>query len=125
MLNRPALTAERFVADPLDTQGGLLYRTGDLVRWNGEGQIEYLGRLDHQVKIRGLRIELGEIEAHLLAQPGVREAVVVAAQATSGAAGGRLVAYVAGPDAHAGAAGTLRPAFGRRPPDYMSPSALL
>ena len=124
-LNRPALTAERFVADPLDTQGGLLYRTGDLVRWNGEGQIEYLGRLDHQVKIRGLRIELGEIEAHLLAQPGVREAVVVAAQATSGAAGARLVAYVAGPDADAGLAETLRQALARRLPDYMQPSAIV
>ncbi|KFJ08791.1 D-alanine--poly(phosphoribitol) ligase, subunit 1 [Delftia acidovorans] len=124
-LNRPALTAERFVADPLDTQGGLLYRTGDLVRWNGEGQIEYLGRLDHQVKIRGLRIELGEIEAHLLAQPGVREAVVVAAQATSGAAGARLVAYVAGPDADAGLAETLRQALAGRLPDYMQPSAIV
>ncbi|MDH1459526.1 non-ribosomal peptide synthase/polyketide synthase [Delftia tsuruhatensis] len=124
-LNRPALTAERFVADPLDTQGGLLYRTGDLVRWNVDGQIEYLGRLDHQVKIRGLRIELGEIEAHLLAQPGVREAVVVAAQATSGAAGARLVAYVAGPDADAGLAETLRQALARRLPDYMQPSAIV
>ncbi|WP_418515016.1 non-ribosomal peptide synthase/polyketide synthase [Delftia sp. PS-11] len=121
-LNRPALTAERFVADPLDTQGGLLYRTGDLVRWNGEGQIEYLGRLDHQVKIRGLRIELGEIEAHLLAQPGVREAVVVAAEATSGA---RLVAYVAGPDADEGLAETLRQALVGRLPDYMQPSAIV
>ncbi|WP_289240952.1 AMP-binding protein [Delftia sp.] len=70
------------MADPFDTQGGgRLYRTGDLVRWNDEGQLEYLGRLDHQVKIRGLRIELGEIEAHLLAQPRVRESVVVAPQA--------------------------------------------
>ncbi|NVE93261.1 amino acid adenylation domain-containing protein, partial [Vreelandella titanicae] len=73
-LNRSDLTAERFIADPF-TEGERLYRTGDLVRWREDGQLEYLGRLDHQVKIRGLRIELGEIEAELLAQPEVREAV--------------------------------------------------
>ncbi|HEX7985986.1 MAG TPA: amino acid adenylation domain-containing protein, partial [Duganella sp.] len=87
-LRRGALTAERFVADPFGG-GGRLYRTGDLVRWRGDGQLEYLGRIDHQVKLRGLRIELGEIESQLLAQPGVKEAVVVAHQ---GAGGMRLVA---------------------------------
>ena len=70
-LNRSDLTAERFVADPF-AAGDRLYRTGDLVRWREDGQLEYLGRLDHQVKIRGLRIELGEIEAELLSQPEVR-----------------------------------------------------
>ncbi|MFS2054307.1 amino acid adenylation domain-containing protein, partial [Variovorax sp. CT11-76] len=89
-LNRAGLSAERFVADPFG-QGDRLYRTGDLVRWNAEGQIEYLGRIDHQVKIRGLRIELGEIEAQLAAQPEVRESVVVAKE---GPAGATLVGYV-------------------------------
>jgi acyl-coenzyme A synthetase/AMP-(fatty) acid ligase len=121
-LDRAGLTAERFVADPFDDNGGRLYRTGDLVRWNAEGQLEYLGRLDHQVKIRGLRIELGEVEAALLAQPEVREAVVVAQQAAGGA---RLVAYVA---AHAGQAidGTaLRVRLGRTLSDYMVPAVVV
>ncbi|GAB3466558.1 non-ribosomal peptide synthetase [Azotobacter salinestris] len=117
-LNRPGLTAERFVADPFGT-GERLYRTGDLVRWNMEGQLEYLGRLDHQVKIRGLRIELGEVEAQLLAQPEVREAVVVAQEGPGGA---RLVGYVAGRDIDAG---TLRERLGRGLPDYMVPGALV
>ncbi|ANY86828.1 MULTISPECIES: non-ribosomal peptide synthetase [Pseudomonas putida group] len=74
---RPALTAERFVADPFGS-GERLYRTGDLARYREDGVIDYLGRLDHQVKLRGLRIELGEIEAGLLAHPVVKEAVVLA-----------------------------------------------
>ncbi|OWQ90692.1 hypothetical protein CDN99_10915 [Roseateles aquatilis] len=88
---RPGLSAERFVADPFDGDGGRLYRTGDLVRWNRRGELVYLGRIDHQVKIRGFRIELGEVEAQLLAQPEVREAVVVADTTPDGA---RLLAYV-------------------------------
>ncbi|BEP60726.1 hypothetical protein GmRootV213_12800 [Variovorax sp. V213] len=120
-LNRPGLSAERFVADPFDSEGGgRLYRTGDLVRWNAEGQLEYLGRIDHQVKIRGLRIELGEIEAQLLAQPEVREAVVVA---KDGPAGARLVAYLA---AHAGRAvdsAVLKERLAQVLPDYMVPRA--
>ncbi|MEC5161348.1 MULTISPECIES: non-ribosomal peptide synthetase [unclassified Janthinobacterium] len=117
-LRRAGLTSERFVADPFDPRGGRLYRTGDLVRWNGEGQLEYLGRIDHQVKIRGLRIELGEIEAQLLAQPALREAVVLAREAPGGK---RLVAYVA---AHEGVlvdAAALKAQLALRLPDYMVP----
>ncbi len=121
-LQRAGLSAERFVADPFDSSegGGRLYRTGDLVRWNGEGQLEYLGRIDHQVKIRGFRIELGEVEAQLLAQPAVREAVVVAKE---GPAGARLVAYLA---AHAGQlidTTVLKERLSQVLPDYMVPRA--
>jgi amino acid adenylation domain-containing protein len=90
---RPALTAERFIADPFDAAGGRLYRTGDLVRWLPDGMVEYLGRVDHQVKIRGFRIELGEIEARLLAIEGVDQAAVIAQPALSGS-GQQLVAYI-------------------------------
>ncbi|CAG2161338.1 Linear gramicidin synthase subunit D [Cupriavidus numazuensis] len=113
-LHRPDLAAERFVADPFDAEGGRLYRTGDLVRWRADGQLEYLGRIDHQVKIRGFRIELGEIETQLLAQPEVREAVVVAKD-------GRLVGYVAGEIEPA----ALRERLAQALPDYMVPGAIL
>ncbi|MCW3152863.1 amino acid adenylation domain-containing protein [Achromobacter spanius] len=117
-LNRPGLTADRFIADP-DGQGGRLYRTGDLVRWMREGQLEYLGRLDHQVKIRGLRIELGEIEAALLSQPDVEQAAVLAQDGPSGA---RLVAYVAPATVDTA---TLRSALSAVLPDYMVPAAFV
>ncbi|MGC4060234.1 MAG: amino acid adenylation domain-containing protein [Aquabacterium sp.] len=120
--NRPGLSSERFVADPFSEAGGRLYRTGDLVRWRADGQIEYLGRIDHQVKVRGFRIELGEVEAQLLARDGVREAVVVA---QSGPSGTRLVAYVSG-DAGADLdAAKLRQALGQDLPDYMVPSVIM
>ncbi|MGS2744405.1 amino acid adenylation domain-containing protein [Halomonas sp. LS-001] len=120
-LNRSDLTAERFIADPF-TEGERLYRTGDLVRWREDGQLEYLGRLDHQVKIRGLRIELGEIEAELLSQPEIREAVVVAQESPSGS---RLVAYVV-PQADSELdTSSLRETLGQQLPDYMVPGVVI
>ncbi|WP_454674051.1 amino acid adenylation domain-containing protein [Achromobacter pestifer] len=116
-LSRPGMTAERFVANPFGA--GRLYRTGDRVRWTESGELDYLGRLDFQVKIRGLRIELGEIESRLLAQAGVREAVVVAANGPGG--GQRLVAYVA-PQVDSAA---LRTALARELPEYMVPSQII
>ncbi|MEJ7929077.1 MupA/Atu3671 family FMN-dependent luciferase-like monooxygenase [Ramlibacter sp. AN1015] len=118
-LNRPELTAERFVEDPLHP-GERLYRTGDLVRRQPDGRLEFLGRIDHQVKIRGHRIELGEIENALARQPGVREAVVVARQDAAGEA--ILVGYVtAAPSAPAPDADTLRKALSELLPEIMVP----
>ncbi|MFD9390009.1 amino acid adenylation domain-containing protein, partial [Streptomyces sp. NPDC060000] len=88
---RPGLTAERFVPDPF-TAGGRLYRTGDLVRWRADGTVEYLGRLDHQIKIRGQRIEPAEIEAALTGHPAVDQALVTTAPGTDGTP--ELVAYL-------------------------------
>lgn len=121
-LNRAGMTAERFVADPFDDAGGRLYRTGDLVRWRADGQIEYLGRVDHQVKIRGFRIELGEVEAQLLSLPGVREAVVLPKDSPGGA---RLVAYVCARPGYALQPGVLRESLSTALPDYMVPSAIV
>ncbi|NIE76381.1 amino acid adenylation domain-containing protein [Pantoea sp. Ap-967] len=116
-LLRPSLTAERFVPDPFGSAGERLYRTGDLVRLGASNDLEYQGRIDHQVKIRGLRIELGEIEARLLKLAGVREAVVVASDE-------QLVAYLVGGD-QLPADETLRDQLRRVLPEYMVPAQLV
>ncbi|MCY1065249.1 non-ribosomal peptide synthase/polyketide synthase [Nannocystis sp. RBIL2] len=122
-LNRPAMTAERFVPDPLATQpGARMYCTGDLARWNEDGELEFLGRVDHQVKIRGFRVELGEIEAALASHPAVASCVVVAREDTPG--NNRLVAYVVAKDS-ALAAASLREHLRSYLPDYMLPSAFV
>ncbi|HEX4496718.1 MAG TPA: amino acid adenylation domain-containing protein, partial [Thermoanaerobaculia bacterium] len=116
-LGRPDLTAERFVPAPLASgPGERLYRTGDLGCRLPDGRIEYLGRLDDQVKVRGFRIELGEIEVALAAHPRVREAAVVAREEGSGDK--RLVAYLAIEEGEAPAAAELRSFLGSRLPDY-------
>ncbi|RSZ60391.1 amino acid adenylation domain-containing protein [Massilia atriviolacea] len=120
-LARAGLTAERFVADPYQA-GGRLYRSGDLVRWNSAGQLEYLGRIDHQVKLRGMRIEPGEIEAELLAQPEVVDAVVAAREGPGGA---RLVGYVCAVAGQSIDVPSLRERLGRTLPDYMVPTAIV
>ena len=119
---RVDLTTAAFVASPFSSEGGRLYRTGDLVRWNKEGELEYLGRIDHQVKIRGFRIELGEIEAELLKQVDVSEAVVVAKESQSGA---RLIAYVAASADSVLDANELKVVLGQSLPDYMVPSDIV
>ncbi len=129
-LGRPALTAARFVADPAGC-GERLYRTGDVARWLPDGAVEYLGRSDHQLKLRGQRIELGEIEAALAALPGVAQAVVQArllsgAAALPGADQRQLVGYVVAPAAQpAPDPEALREALGQQLPAAMVPVAIL
>ncbi|MEB0191363.1 non-ribosomal peptide synthase/polyketide synthase [Pseudomonas sp. CCI1.1] len=122
-LERPALTAERFVPDPFGKPGSRVYRSGDLTRGRPDGVVDYLGRVDHQVKIRGFRIELGEIEARLREQTSVGETVVVAQE---GPTGKQLVAYVVPADASLADQvefrDTLRRALKADLPDYMVPS---
>jgi amino acid adenylation domain-containing protein len=119
-VGRAALTAERFVPAIDGARGGRLYRTGDLGRWLADGSIEFLGRFDHQVKLRGFRVELGEIEAALRAQDGVREAAVTAPADETGEK--RLTAYVVGASGVQLDAGALRAALRRVLPDYMTPA---
>ncbi|WP_447980434.1 amino acid adenylation domain-containing protein [Candidatus Nitrospira bockiana] len=120
-LNDPARTAEVFVPDPFGKEpGGRLYRTGDLARSRPDGILEFLGRLDHQVKIHGFRIELGEIEAHLGAHPSVRDTVVLAREDRPGEK--RLVAYVVPSEEAPWAPDTLRAFLAERLPAYMVPA---
>lgn len=123
-LNRPALTQERFIADPFGPTGGRMYASGDLARWRSDGNLEYFGRNDHQVKLRGYRIELGEVEAALRRHPEVSDAVAVVREDSVGDP--RLVAYVvatpAGDDA---LALELRRRLQGELPAYMLPSAIV
>ncbi|NTX50273.1 non-ribosomal peptide synthase/polyketide synthase [Myxococcus sp. CA039A] len=120
-LGRPDLTAERFIPHPYSAvPGARLYRTGDRVRHLADGDLEYVGRVDDQVKLRGYRIEPGEIEAALRAQPGVRDAAVIVREDVAGDP--RLVAYVV---ASLEVARGLRGAIESRLPEYMVPSAFI
>ena len=120
-LNRPELTAERFVRDPFAADDGArMYRTGDLACWRADGTLEYLGRNDFQVKIRGLRIELGEVEARLGLHAAVRDAVVVA---LDNGGDKRLVAYVTARDGASIDVAALREHMLAQLPEYMVPAA--
>jgi acyl-coenzyme A synthetase/AMP-(fatty) acid ligase/acyl carrier protein len=120
-LHNPAETAQRFVPDPFGTApGGRLYRTGDLVRRLADGQMEFLGRVDHQVKVRGYRVELGEIESAVKEHPGVKDAVVVTHEDADGA---RIAAYVVTDRAEVFSTAALRETLRQRLPEYMMPAS--
>ncbi|MEV3988477.1 amino acid adenylation domain-containing protein [Streptomyces sp. NPDC049837] len=124
-LGRPGLTSERFVADPFGPSGARMYRTGDRVRWSADGNLEFLGRADGQLKIRGHRIEPGEIESAFMACPGISQAAVLLREDHRGVK--RLAAYLVtddGADADAAVA-AARAQVSEALPDYMMPSALV
>ena len=117
---RPDLTAERFVPNPFGKPGGRMYRTGDLARYLPDGRLECLGRVDHQVKVRGFRVELGEVESALAVHPAIKETVVYAEEVTAGDK--RLVAYVVYQPGESLTASELRKLVRTTLPEYMVPS---
>src|SRR3989304_1105045 len=121
-LNNPELTAEKFVINPF-IRGERMYRTGDLGRWTEDGNIEFLGRIDDQVKVRGIRVELGEVEAALGQNPGVKESIVIS-QGEMGVSRG-LVAYVVPNQERRVGINELRRSLEEKLPDYMIPSAFV
>jgi len=122
--NRPGLTAEKFVPDPFSAEpGARLYQTGDKARYQPDGNIELLGRTDHQVKLRGYRVELGEIEAVLSQHPAVREVAVLMRAKTPDDQ--QLVAYVVAAGKESPSIGELRGFLQSELPDYMIPSAFV
>ena len=128
-LNRPELTAEKFIPNPFISRGEQpfaptrLYKTGDLARYLPNGNIEYLGRIDYQVKIRGFRIELGEIEAVLLQHPAIREAVIIAREEANGER--RLVAYFVACSAEIPTTSDLRQYLAKKLPEYEIPAVFM
>ncbi|WP_405885118.1 non-ribosomal peptide synthase/polyketide synthase [Streptomyces sp. NBC_01384] len=122
-LNRPGLTATRFVANPYGPAGALMYRTGDLVRWRADGELEFGGRTDHQVKVRGFRVEPGEIEAELAAHPGVAQVAVLPRVDQPGET--RIIAYVVPTTGSEATAAALAAYLRDRVPDYLVPSAFV
>jgi amino acid adenylation domain-containing protein len=121
--NQPELTAEKFVRDPFSNNSqARLFKTGDLARYRSDGAIEFLGRIDHQVKIRGVRIELGEIEVTLRHHPAVHDAVVVAHEANPGDT--RLIAYLV-PAQNQGVVSALQEHVTRNLPAFMLPSTFV